>query len=163
MLDTGPLREQFGGLLLLAGEPEAVFAVEDRDAEGVPIRIFRPSPDPDLPVVVYFHGGGWTIGVSGLLSAAAMTLMAGLREPERARPAESGSVVRHAWQGLRYVVENPTLRGLALTLSVTNIGSAATTAGSTFSPESSQASPTSDPRKSGPVSATRAQRTSSRN
>jgi acetyl esterase len=56
------LREQFGALLLLAGEPEAVFAVEDRDAEGVPVRIFRPSPDPGLPVVVYFHGGGWTIG-----------------------------------------------------------------------------------------------------
>ena len=59
---VGPMREQFGALLMMAGEPEAVFAVEDRDAEGVPVRIFRPSPDPDLPVVLYFHGGGWTIG-----------------------------------------------------------------------------------------------------
>ncbi len=56
------LRAGFGMLLLLAGEPEPVFAIEDRDAEGVPVRIYRPSADPDLPIVVYFHGGGWTIG-----------------------------------------------------------------------------------------------------
>jgi acetyl esterase len=55
-------RDGFGMLLLLAGEPEDVFAVEDRDADGVPVRMYRPSPDPDLPVVVYLHGGGWTIG-----------------------------------------------------------------------------------------------------
>jgi acetyl esterase len=47
---------------LLAGEPERVHAVEDRDAEGVPVRIYRPAPDDDLPIVVYLHGGGWTIG-----------------------------------------------------------------------------------------------------
>ena len=45
-----------------AGAPEAVFAIEDADADGVPVRVYRPSPDPDLPVIVYFHGGGWTIG-----------------------------------------------------------------------------------------------------
>jgi acetyl esterase len=55
-------RAGFGALLLLAGEPEPVFAVEDRDAAGVPVRIVRPSPDPDLPIVVYLHGGGWVIG-----------------------------------------------------------------------------------------------------
>jgi acetyl esterase len=56
------MRTGFGGLLLMAGEAQPVFAVEDRDADGVPVRIYRPSPDPDLPVVAYFHGGGWTIG-----------------------------------------------------------------------------------------------------
>src|SRR5438132_1292323 len=55
-------REGFRMLMLLAGEPEPVYAVEDRDAEGVPVRIYRPSPDAGLPVVVYLHGGGWTIG-----------------------------------------------------------------------------------------------------
>jgi len=55
-------RTGFGALLMLAGEPEPVFAVEDRDADGVPVRIYRPSPDPQLPVVVYLHGGGWVIG-----------------------------------------------------------------------------------------------------
>src|SRR5215831_20402809 len=55
-------RAAFGALLMLAGEPEPVFAVDDYDADGVPVRVYRPSPDPDLPVVVYLHGGGWTIG-----------------------------------------------------------------------------------------------------
>jgi acetyl esterase len=57
------IRTAFGGLVVMgAGEPEPVFAVEDVDAGGVPARVFRPSSDPSLPVVVYFHGGGWTIG-----------------------------------------------------------------------------------------------------
>jgi acetyl esterase len=55
-------RDGFGALMLLAGEPEPVYAVEDRDAEGIPVRIYRPSHDEGLPVVVYLHGGGWTIG-----------------------------------------------------------------------------------------------------
>jgi acetyl esterase len=55
-------RTGYGMLLLAAGEPEPVFAIEDRDADGVPVRIYRPSPDPGLPVLEFFHGGGWTIG-----------------------------------------------------------------------------------------------------
>ncbi len=44
------------------GEPEDVYAVGDLDADGVPVRVYRPSAEDNLPVVVYFHGGGWTIG-----------------------------------------------------------------------------------------------------
>ncbi|GAA2211509.1 alpha/beta hydrolase [Nonomuraea monospora] len=37
--------------------------VRDEEAEGVPIRIYRADPgDGPLPVVVYFHGGGWVFG-----------------------------------------------------------------------------------------------------
>jgi acetyl esterase len=49
-------------LQMAGGEPEPVFAVEDHDADGVPVRIYRPAPDPNLPVVVVFHGGGWVFG-----------------------------------------------------------------------------------------------------
>jgi predicted MFS family arabinose efflux permease len=77
---------------------------------------------PVAGVLVSIIGGGWTIGVSGVLSLVAMALMAGLNEPERARPPAGGSVVRNAWEGLSYVVHNPTLRGLALTISLTNVG-----------------------------------------
>jgi hypothetical protein len=49
-------------LLLMAGPPEAIHAVEDVDADGVPVRLYRPSADRALPVVVYLHGGGFTIG-----------------------------------------------------------------------------------------------------
>ena len=57
------VRTGFASLVTMgAGAAEAVFAIEDIDADGVPARVYRPSADPDLPVVVYFHGGGWTIG-----------------------------------------------------------------------------------------------------
>ncbi len=57
------IRTSYGGLVVMgAGPAEEVFAIDDADAEGVPVRIYRPSPDPELPVIVYFHGGGWTIG-----------------------------------------------------------------------------------------------------
>ena len=37
--------------------------VRDETAEGVPIRIYRADRgDEPLPVVVYFHGGGWVFG-----------------------------------------------------------------------------------------------------
>ncbi|MEV4805995.1 alpha/beta hydrolase [Nonomuraea sp. NPDC049421] len=37
--------------------------VRDELAEGVPIRIYRADPgDAPLPVLVYFHGGGWVFG-----------------------------------------------------------------------------------------------------
>jgi acetyl esterase len=59
------IRDGFAGLVAMAaGEAEAVFAIEAVDADGVPVRVYRPSPDPDLPVVVFFHGGGWTIGTA---------------------------------------------------------------------------------------------------
>ena len=60
------LQEARDGLALLhasgAGRAEDVYAIGDLDADGVPVRVYRPSPDDGLPVVVYFHGGGWTIG-----------------------------------------------------------------------------------------------------
>ena len=31
-------------------------------AGDIPVRIYRPSDDTNLPVVVFFHGGGWVIG-----------------------------------------------------------------------------------------------------
>jgi acetyl esterase len=57
------IRDSFATLVAIgAGPAQEVFAIEDAEADGVPVRIYRPAPDPDLPVVVYFHGGGWTIG-----------------------------------------------------------------------------------------------------
>jgi acetyl esterase len=32
------------------------------DGWSIPVRIYRPSPANDLPVIAYFHGGGWVIG-----------------------------------------------------------------------------------------------------
>lgn len=45
---------------------EPVHQVDDRTIPGpageIPVRVYRPSDDRPLPVVVWFHGGGWTIG-----------------------------------------------------------------------------------------------------
>lgn len=41
---------------------EHVHEVLDVDADGVPCRVYRPSAQRDLPLLVYLHGGGWVIG-----------------------------------------------------------------------------------------------------
>ncbi|MDO8418470.1 MAG: alpha/beta hydrolase, partial [Rubrivivax sp.] len=44
-------------------EPPAVAEVRDlQTGDGVPLRLYRPHADGVHPVLVYFHGGGWTIG-----------------------------------------------------------------------------------------------------
>lgn len=49
-----------------AGEPEPVYEVVDRVFPGpagqLPVRVYRPSARTRLPVLVYFFGGGWTLG-----------------------------------------------------------------------------------------------------
>jgi len=73
-VDAPPLNEQtpeearagFALLAAVAGPPEEPVATEDSTLPGpngeITVRIYRPSGDGLLPVVVYFHGGGWVIG-----------------------------------------------------------------------------------------------------
>ena len=46
--------------------PQPVARVEDRTVPGpageVPVRIFAPDADGPLPVLVFYHGGGWVTG-----------------------------------------------------------------------------------------------------
>jgi acetyl esterase len=44
----------------LFGPPDPVASVEEEDADGVPVRIYRPAAG-ELPGLVFFHGGGWVI------------------------------------------------------------------------------------------------------
>jgi acetyl esterase len=48
------------------GPPEPVEKIEDRQVPGpagaIPVRIYRPDVAGPLPVLVYFHGGGWVLG-----------------------------------------------------------------------------------------------------
>jgi len=60
-------RAMFQGMTLLAGEPEQLAAVEDRQVPGpagpVPVRVYTPSGgSAPRPLIVYFHGGGFVIG-----------------------------------------------------------------------------------------------------
>jgi acetyl esterase len=51
---------------VMFGPVEHVFAVEERVIAGpggeLRLRIYRPDGGVGLPVVVYFHGGGWVVG-----------------------------------------------------------------------------------------------------
>src|SRR5688572_29708610 len=45
-------------------QPSAIelHEIRDVDAGGVSARLYRPSGDEDLGLLVYFHGGGWVVG-----------------------------------------------------------------------------------------------------
>ncbi len=61
-------RASVQGVLEEAGEPESVASVEDHLLAGpggdLPVRIYRPELAGAglLPVLVYFHSGGWVLG-----------------------------------------------------------------------------------------------------
>lgn len=46
---------------VLFGDAESVSSVEDDDADGVPVRVYRPM-EGEAPALVWFHGGGWVLG-----------------------------------------------------------------------------------------------------
>jgi acetyl esterase len=73
-------RQTVLGFTMLMGEPEDVAKVEDREIPApdgpVPVRIFTPAgagPGP-LPVLVYFHGGGFVFGNCELIDPITRTL-----------------------------------------------------------------------------------------
>ncbi|HEY5076492.1 MAG TPA: alpha/beta hydrolase, partial [Acidimicrobiia bacterium] len=68
MSEQTPEEARAGFLMLtaIAGTAEEQVPTEDRSVRGpagdIPVRIYRPTTDTPLPVVVYFHGGGFVIG-----------------------------------------------------------------------------------------------------
>ena len=45
-----------------APSTEEVHEIRNVDAGGVPCRLYRPSAQKDLGLLVFYHGGGWVIG-----------------------------------------------------------------------------------------------------
>ena len=64
----------------LAGDGPRLPRVGDLVIDGphgpLPLRAYAPSTEPGLPVVAYFHGGGWTVGSIASFDAVARTLAA---------------------------------------------------------------------------------------
>lgn len=61
-----------------AGDPEPVAEVVDREIAGpggaLPIRLYRPGPDRPAPALLYFFGGGWTLGTIDTADAICRSL-----------------------------------------------------------------------------------------
>lgn len=59
-------RELISAMRDLAGPPEEVARVVDTTAPGpgsdIPVRVYVPAGEGPLPVLVWYHGGGWVIG-----------------------------------------------------------------------------------------------------
>jgi acetyl esterase len=67
-------RQAFDGIAAFGGPPPDVARVEDRRIPGpagdIPVRIYTPKASGPLPLVAYYHGGGWVIGTLDTHDAA---------------------------------------------------------------------------------------------
>ena len=58
-------RAQLAAVVPLTGKPAELAEVTDKRLSGpagdVPVRVYRPGTESGLPVVAYFHGGGWML------------------------------------------------------------------------------------------------------
>jgi MFS family permease len=89
------------------------------DSSGHVIATLLASPLAGTLVGLF--GGEVALAASAGVYLAAAIVMLRLPDPKNAA-AQTGTVLRNAWLGLKYTLRNPTLRGLALTLSSYNIG-----------------------------------------
>lgn len=60
-------REGYLALAESVGPGPDLYAVRDSsiarsDGTAIPIRVYSPTDETDLPILVYYHGGGWVIG-----------------------------------------------------------------------------------------------------
>jgi MFS family permease len=79
---------------------------------------------PIAAVLVAWRGGEAALLVTALTFLAGAGILVGLREPTVATES-AGHLIRDALNGLIYVLRNPTLRGLALSISIWNLGGGA--------------------------------------
>lgn len=99
------------GAAALFGPADEVASVEDLDAAGVPVRVFRPTADDSASAVVYLHGGGWVVGgpeshdplCRTLAARSGCTVIAAdyRRAPEHPYPA----AIEDAWTAARWAAE----------------------------------------------------------
>jgi acetyl esterase len=116
-LEQARAAEQAAVDAMAGAEREPVFEVIDRRIPGpggdLPIRIYRPSAERGLGVLVYFHGGGWFLGsielcdeiCRGLANAAGCVVVA--VEYRLAPEAKFPAAVEDCFAATRWLAGNP--------------------------------------------------------
>ena len=79
---------------------------------------------PLAGVIVGVAGGEAAIITTGVIIGLGALVMIGINDPET-NTSSTGNLLRDAWDGLRYVLRNPTLRGLAASISIANLANGA--------------------------------------
>jgi len=87
-------------------------------AGDIPVRIYRPSAETGLPVVVFYHGGGWVIGdleshdhaARAIASKAECVVVA--VDYRLAPEAPFPAAVDDAWAALEHVASHPDAYGI---------------------------------------------------
>ncbi|MFM8268420.1 MAG: alpha/beta hydrolase [Ilumatobacteraceae bacterium] len=69
-------RAAFAGMAMLGGEGAPVAAVTERTIAGVSCTVVTPEVAGALPMLVWFHGGGWVIGTAAESAATCRDLAA---------------------------------------------------------------------------------------
>jgi acetyl esterase len=57
-----PVSARRGFDAVIAPSNQPIHHTRDLDADGVPVRLYRPNDRTDLGLLVYYHGGGWVLG-----------------------------------------------------------------------------------------------------
>ena len=76
---------------------------------------------PVAGLLVETIGGPWTMVAIASLYAVAAAVIVGISDPPGSTSA-GGRLLMNAWQGLRYTLQNRTLLGLGVAMSVLNVG-----------------------------------------
>lgn len=112
--DTDPVALRAGAAQVGAQVPVTVPVgeVRDTEADGVPVRVYRPSGDGPLPLVLFAHGGGFVLGSVDTHDGLARRLARDARAvvvsvdyrlaPEHPFPA----AVEDCWTALRWAVDH---------------------------------------------------------
>jgi len=79
---------------------------------------------PLAGVIVGIAGGEAAIITTGVILGLGALVMVGIVDPET-NTSSTGNLLRDALEGLRYVLRNPTLRGLAASISIANLANGA--------------------------------------
>ncbi|HJW21239.1 MAG TPA: MFS transporter [Candidatus Limnocylindrales bacterium] len=96
------------------------------DANGyVVAQIIGP---PIAAVLVSVAGGPWALIVLGVVYAVAAVIVVAVPDPI-STATSTGRLFVDAWQGVLYTLRNPTLRGIAAALTLSNVGSGIVTIG----------------------------------